>query len=405
MDDQALVAALVSGDPRGLERAYRRYADRLYAYCRGLLHDPETAADVVHDTFVLASKRAVQLREPDRLRAWLYAIARNECLRHGLPAPPAAGEPDETVELVWTAVAGLQPREREVFELVVRHELPAQEVSDVLGISVAQAHDRLARARAQLAEALGQPDPAALFAAYAAAPFPDVPAELWPRLELKCFDPGLDLERDAILERAGRFDPATGFPRPRDVQRRRRLVVTGVTAVAVAAVAAAIAGAAIPPLRSDPPPQAQPSAPAVAPVLPSPAPTASASPSRSPSPSPSTPAPPPPPPPSTSVPGAVQPLPPPPRPSLTVDASAEADCFLLVGYELVARASASQPLAAAELFVQAGGGGVESYPMEVDGDTASGRSDLHQGEAQWWVAVTTADDERAETEPEVTPDC
>jgi hypothetical protein len=145
------------------------------------------------------------------------------------------------MELVRAAVADLQPREREVFELVVRHELPAQEVSDVLGISVAQAHDRLARARTQLEQALGQPDPAALFAAYAAAPFPDVPAELWPRLELKCFDPGLDLERDAILERAGRFDPATGFPRPRDVRRRRRLVVTGVTAVAVAAVAAAIA--------------------------------------------------------------------------------------------------------------------------------------------------------------------
>src|SRR5690606_14590265 len=80
VDDRALVAALVAGDPRGLEGAYRAHADRIYTYCRGVLRDPDAAADAVHDTFVLASQRAHQLRGPARLRSWLYAIARNECL-------------------------------------------------------------------------------------------------------------------------------------------------------------------------------------------------------------------------------------------------------------------------------------------------------------------------------------
>ena len=96
VDDPALVAALVRRDPEGLEGVYRRYADRLYTYCVSVLHDRDAAADVVHDTFLIAVHRAGQLREPERLRAWLYTIARRECLRVlragtrqvPLPTPP-----------------------------------------------------------------------------------------------------------------------------------------------------------------------------------------------------------------------------------------------------------------------------------------------------------------------------
>lgn len=304
VDDRALVAALVVGDPRGLEGAYRAYADRLHTYCRGLLRDPEAAADAVHDTFVLASQRAGQLRDPERLRSWLYAIARNECLRMlrgrarqrpleeagQVSAPetdPVAGvRAAEIQELVWAAAAGLNPGDREVFELAVRHELPAPEVSELLGVSVAHAHARLSRARVQLERSLGallvartgredcprlaellfgwdgqltalvrkrisrhiescetcaeqqrrQLAPAALFAAYAGLPFLAVPAELWPRLELTCFDPGQAGVREAVLDRTGRFDSGTGFPRPLDLRRQHRVRVAAVAAVAVAAL-------------------------------------------------------------------------------------------------------------------------------------------------------------------------
>jgi RNA polymerase sigma factor (sigma-70 family) len=377
VDDRALVAALVSGDPRGLEGAYRAYADRLYSYCRGMLRDPDAAADAVHDTFVLASQRAGQLREPDRLRSWLYAIARNECLRmlrgrrrHApleeagqVSAPetdPVAGlRAAEIQELVWAAAEGLNPGDREVFELAIRHELPAPEIGELLGVSVAHAHARLSRARTQLERALGallvartgrqdcpqlaellgnwdgkltallrkrvsrhvedcptcqerqrrQLRPAALFSAYAAVPFLAVPAELWPRLERTSFDPGAGPARDAIAQRAGRFDPQTGFPRPLDL-RRRRMAVAGVAAIAVAALLAAGAGAMVPPVfLSAEEPGPLPTAAAVASPTPSPSASATPSPSASPtataSGSPAAPAPsppPPPPPPSTGPP-------------------------------------------------------------------------------------------------------
>jgi RNA polymerase sigma factor (sigma-70 family) len=64
----------------GIE-AYDRYAVPLYSYCRSLLTEPADAADAVQDTFLIATVKAGGLRHPDRLRSWLYAVARNECYR------------------------------------------------------------------------------------------------------------------------------------------------------------------------------------------------------------------------------------------------------------------------------------------------------------------------------------
>ncbi|MFC0531256.1 RNA polymerase sigma factor [Phytohabitans kaempferiae] len=172
MDDTSLVAAMVAGDPRGLDGAYRRYAPRLYAYCRSILRDADLAADAVQDTFVVAGRRAGQLREPERLLPWLYAIARHECLRQlrdrrrETPAElddTTADTADlgaglraaEARELVHAAAAGLGAGDREVIELALRHGMSAVDIGAVLGISANHAHARLSRARAQLERALG----------------------------------------------------------------------------------------------------------------------------------------------------------------------------------------------------------------------------------------------------------
>jgi DNA-directed RNA polymerase specialized sigma24 family protein len=55
MLDREIVAAVVAGDPAGLEAAYDRYAPGLYAYCRSLLTEPADAADAVQDTFIIAA--------------------------------------------------------------------------------------------------------------------------------------------------------------------------------------------------------------------------------------------------------------------------------------------------------------------------------------------------------------
>ena len=97
MLDSEVVASIVAGDPNGLAEAYDRYANALFGYCRSLLREPADAADAVQDTFVIAASRLSGLRDPDLLRPWLFAVARNECLRR-LKSREAASALDESAE-------------------------------------------------------------------------------------------------------------------------------------------------------------------------------------------------------------------------------------------------------------------------------------------------------------------
>jgi RNA polymerase sigma factor (sigma-70 family) len=173
MGDSEVVASIVAGDPDGLAEAYDRYAEPLYKYCRSMLSDPADAADAVQDTFVIAASRLAGLREPERLRAWLYAVARNECLRILRVKKPTSvleeapdvtdnaanvGEDAERAELralLDDAADGLNPAEREVIELQLRQGLEPAEVAAVLGVSRNHAHSLLSRARDQLEICLG----------------------------------------------------------------------------------------------------------------------------------------------------------------------------------------------------------------------------------------------------------
>src|ERR1700744_4503738 len=104
MRDSEVVACIVAGDPGGLAEAYDRYAALLYTYCCTLLREPADAADVVQDTFLIASDRVAGLRDPDRLRPWLFAVARNECMRR-LRDRTSTSAFDETADLTHDTTA------------------------------------------------------------------------------------------------------------------------------------------------------------------------------------------------------------------------------------------------------------------------------------------------------------
>src|SRR6266487_245797 len=200
MRDREMAAAIVAGDPAGLAGVHDRYAAALHAYCRALLTDPGEAADAVRDTFIVATGMLAHLRDPDRLRPWLYAVARNECHRR-LRAADAAGDgpigpegavdgaeaadgadaadaavpaADETSdatrgpadiaaashrseprELVEGALATLNPGERDIAELNLRHDLDDADLAAMFGASRNQAHATASRARKQFDASLG----------------------------------------------------------------------------------------------------------------------------------------------------------------------------------------------------------------------------------------------------------
>ena len=175
MDDREIVEAIVDGGLSGLAAAYDEYAESLYGYCRWMLAEPEDAADAVENTFVIAAGRLDRLRDPRKLRPWLFAVARNEChsqLRASevglgedtsLPGPPAGAAADvrgraeraELARLVRDALDELSPGEREVIELDLRHDLQGADLAAVLGVPRNQAHALVSHARGELEAALG----------------------------------------------------------------------------------------------------------------------------------------------------------------------------------------------------------------------------------------------------------
>ena len=175
MHDSEVAAAIVAGDPDGLAEAYDRYAAPLYTYCRSLLREPADAADAVQDTFVIAASKLAGLRDRNRLRPWLYAVARNEChrrLRDKASAatsaldqvPEMSDESADVAEgaeraglraLLRSAVRGLGASEQDLIQLQLRQELDVAEIAAVLGVSRNHAHALLSRARAQLEVCMG----------------------------------------------------------------------------------------------------------------------------------------------------------------------------------------------------------------------------------------------------------
>lgn len=173
LDDAKLAHAAASGDRIAFTAIYDRYADRLYDFCAGMLRDRDAAADCVQDVFVIAAAKLGQLEDPERLRAWLYAIARHEALgalkrrRRERPSDElpdiASGDPDlatvaarhELANLIDEAFGGLSDRDRTVYELAYRHGLDGQELADALGVSHTNARTLLGRVRDGIERSLG----------------------------------------------------------------------------------------------------------------------------------------------------------------------------------------------------------------------------------------------------------
>lgn len=176
--DAGLVQAARSGDSDALGAIYDRYVDRLFDFCTSVLRDPHEAADAVQDTFVAAARRLDQLRDPEKLRAWLFAIARHEALRRAKrrgrvrpvedagadvasadPAPEdvvtGGAETAAAVALVWDAAEGLAARDRALLDLHLRQGLDGQDLADAIGASPAQTYVLMSRLRDQVERSIG----------------------------------------------------------------------------------------------------------------------------------------------------------------------------------------------------------------------------------------------------------
>lgn len=75
ISDADLVVAAADGDRWARDALYRRYARSLGGAATRLLGTRQDVDDIVHDTFLRAFQKLSTLREPQRFRPWLFAIA------------------------------------------------------------------------------------------------------------------------------------------------------------------------------------------------------------------------------------------------------------------------------------------------------------------------------------------
>jgi len=140
-------------------------------------HDRALADDLVQDTLVKAMLHAEQLRDPERLRNWLFGIMAN-CWRDHLrglrpmvdiealdeacfcsdETPDMAYDRGQIVIRVRAAVARLPIGQRQVVTLVDLEEFSYAEVAACLGIPIGTVMSRLCRARLALRELLRPPE-------------------------------------------------------------------------------------------------------------------------------------------------------------------------------------------------------------------------------------------------------
>jgi RNA polymerase sigma-70 factor, ECF subfamily len=132
--DESLYERLRGGDLGAFDALYVRYERRLFGFVRAYLSDRAEAEDVFHEAFLgVLSSREVTF-SGGSFRAWLYQIARNQCLNRLRSRSRGEHARREVAHVrapaPETAVEGLERREvtHALTQAVARLPVPLSEV-------------------------------------------------------------------------------------------------------------------------------------------------------------------------------------------------------------------------------------------------------------------------------------
>lgn len=177
--EQTLIQRWQNDDPDAFDELYTRHAPAIYRLGWAMMQQPQSAEEVVQETFLRAHK-ARQRFDPGRasLGTWLYQIALNycrSCLRRKRlftipwlraedgsdadlpdlrPGPEMKALRGEYRRLLWEAVQKLSDPLREVITLHYYLDLPAVEIAVMLNCPEGTIYSRLHNARRRLAKTL-----------------------------------------------------------------------------------------------------------------------------------------------------------------------------------------------------------------------------------------------------------
>lgn len=155
----ASVAAAASGDETAFARIVAEYHDDMSRVAYVICQDTELAHEAVQEAWSTAWRQLSKLREPDRIKSWLVAIAANEArqqmrrTRRRTVVELKVERPDfGEGSTIWTgsidlrnALKTLSPEDRQLLALRYVAGVDSFELSRMTGISPSGTRARLQR--------------------------------------------------------------------------------------------------------------------------------------------------------------------------------------------------------------------------------------------------------------------
>jgi RNA polymerase sigma factor (sigma-70 family) len=169
-DVRTVLAAAASGDERAWDELLDRFGSMIWAIARAHRLCDADAADVMQATWTALLTHLDQLKDPDRVGAWLATTARRECLRllgqarsfvpsgddlpeseSGEPDPIEGLEVDQRNTALWRGFRRLRSSDQALLRLLIADPAPSyEEISAALEIPIGSIGPTRARALERL---------------------------------------------------------------------------------------------------------------------------------------------------------------------------------------------------------------------------------------------------------------
>ncbi len=148
------------------QKIWKQFNEELYFFILKKVKNESTTNDIFQNTFLKIHKNLHQLKEEEKVKAWVFQIARNEIANHFKNESKYIAPVDGTEEIISEKnqayccferfINDLPPKYRETIDLVYIKGKKQDEAAEILAISLANVKARIRRSKDILKEKFSQ---------------------------------------------------------------------------------------------------------------------------------------------------------------------------------------------------------------------------------------------------------
>jgi len=173
--DEALIAAIATGDRAAMQTLYNRHRVRVFRFAVRLVDDAASAEDIVSEAFIEVWRQADRFEGRSSVSTWIMSIARFKALSvrrrrlevevHEDLAETVADHRSSPEQILLDLDRGAQlraclsqlsPDHREIIDLVYYHDKTIEEAAEIVGVPKNTVKTRMFYARKRLAQLLSR---------------------------------------------------------------------------------------------------------------------------------------------------------------------------------------------------------------------------------------------------------